>query len=85
MGLKILNTYLLIAIMALGFSFSQAATRQMEYLERGVVAVKVSNGVFLSWRLLATDAPNTQFKLYRGTTLVTTTSEIGRASCRERV
>lgn len=74
MGLKILNTYLLIAIMALGFSFSQAATRQMEYLERGVVAVKVSNGVFLSWRLLATDAPNTQFKLYRGTTLVTTTS-----------
>lgn len=74
MGLKILNTYLLIAIMALGFSFSQAATRQMEYLERGVVAVKVSSGVFLSWRLLATDAPNTQFKLYRGTTLVTTTS-----------
>lgn len=74
MGLKILNTYFLIAIMALGFSFSQAATRQMEYLERGVVAVKVSNGVFLSWRLLATDAPNTQFKLYRGTTLVTTTS-----------
>ncbi|PDO09188.1 MAG: hypothetical protein BLM47_13995, partial [Candidatus Reconcilbacillus cellulovorans] len=33
---------------------SAASARQMEFLNRGLVAVKVSNGVFLSWRLLGT-------------------------------
>lgn len=74
MGNIRLYQWVLVAFMLLGFSSSFAATRQMEYLDRGVVAVKVSNGVYLSWRLLASDAPNTEFKLYRGTTLVTTTS-----------
>lgn len=40
-------------------------TRQMEYLNRGLVAVKVSSGVYLSWRLLATDDPATAFNIYR--------------------
>lgn len=74
MGNIKLFQWVLVVFMLLGFSSSFAATRQMEYLDRGVVAVKVSNGVFLSWRLLASDAPNTEFKIYRGTTLVTTTS-----------
>lgn len=74
MGNIKLFQWVLVVFMLLGFSSSFAATRQMEYLDRGVVAVKVSNGVYLSWRLLASDAPNTQFKLYRDTTLVTTTS-----------
>lgn len=45
----------------------------MEFLNRGLVAVKVSNGVFLSWRLSGTDDKNTAFNIYRnGTTLVNT-------------
>lgn len=41
------------------------APRQMEYLERGVVAVQTDEGVFVSWRLLGTDPEGTTFNLYR--------------------
>lgn len=72
MGNIKLFQWVLVVFMLLGFSSSFAATRQMEYLDRGVVAVKVSNGVYLSWRLLASDAPNTEFKIYRSGTLIKT-------------
>jgi hypothetical protein len=40
--------------------------RQMEFLTRGVVAVRKSTGVvFVSWRLLGIDSPNVAFNLYR--------------------
>lgn len=42
----------------------------MEWLNRGVVAVKVNNGVFLSWRLLGTDPQDVEFNIYRNGTLV---------------
>jgi rhamnogalacturonan endolyase len=42
------------------------AQRQMEYLGRGVIAVHEGNHIFVSWRLLATDPPNTGFNIYRG-------------------
>ncbi|WP_256224197.1 rhamnogalacturonan lyase [Paenibacillus sp. 1_12] len=42
----------------------------MEKINRGVVAVKVSGGVFVSWRLLGTEAADTAFNLYRGSTKV---------------
>ncbi len=41
------------------------AARQMEWLNRGLVAVKTSGGVFLSWRVLGTDGEATGFNLYR--------------------
>jgi rhamnogalacturonan endolyase len=44
---------------------ARSAQRQMEKLDRGLVAVKISNGVFLSWRLLATDDPKIKFNVYR--------------------
>lgn len=47
-----------------------ASARQMESLKRGVVAVKVNNGVFVSWRLLGTEPDNIAFNLYRGSTKV---------------
>lgn len=47
-----------------------ASARQMESLNRGVVAVKVSNGVFVSWRLFGTEPDNIAFNLYRGSTRV---------------
>ncbi len=50
--------------LALGLGSAQAA-RQMEWLNRGLVAVKTTNGVFLSWRVLGTDGNTTGFNLYR--------------------
>jgi rhamnogalacturonan endolyase len=43
----------------------------MENLARGLVAVKTTNGVFLSWRSLGTDPANTAFNLYRDGNLIT--------------
>jgi len=40
-------------------------TRQMEKLDRGVVAVKTDKGVFISWRLLGTEELDTSFNVYR--------------------
>ena len=42
-----------------------AAPRQMEYLTRGLVASNVGSGMLVSWRLLGTDDPATEFSLYR--------------------
>jgi rhamnogalacturonan endolyase len=39
--------------------------RQMERLDRGLVAVKTAGGVFLSWRLLGSDPADIQFNLYK--------------------
>src|SRR5687768_9494142 len=45
------------------FAFAQ---RQMENLDRGVVAVRGATGkVFVSWRLLATDPNDMAFNVYR--------------------
>lgn len=52
---------------------SAASARQMEALNRGVVAVKVSNGVFVSWRMFGTEADSVSFNLYRGGTKVNAT------------
>ncbi len=43
------------------------AASQMEYLDRGLVAVRLdSSRVLLSWRLLGTDPADTTFHVYRG-------------------
>ncbi|WP_221444052.1 rhamnogalacturonan lyase [Paenibacillus sp. JGP012] len=42
-----------------------AGPRQMEFLDRGVVAVKTGSGVFVSWRLLGTEGSNVAFNVYR--------------------
>ena len=50
-----------------GFSGQAHAAnpRQMEYLDRGVVAVKTDTGVFVSWRLLGTEGSGVTFNVYR--------------------
>ncbi len=48
--------------------------RQMETLNRGVVAAYDGKGMLVSWRSLATDPANTTFKLYQNGSFVT---EIG--------
>lgn len=66
--------YSVFVLFLLLVSFSaNAISRQMEYLNRGAVAVKTTNGVFLSWRYLGTDNPQTGFNIYRDNTLITST------------
>ena len=49
-------------------------TRQMEYLDRGLVAVHVPDkGVFLSWRLLGTEDVKTAFNIYKNGKLLNKT------------
>lgn len=47
--------------------------KQIELLNRGAVAIQTSGGVFVSWRLLATDAAGTAFNVYRGSTKLNST------------
>ena len=58
-------------LISLTLSTSKALTRQMEYLTRSVVAVKVTGGVYLGWRFLGTDNPATGFNIYRNNILIT--------------
>ncbi|PZD94518.1 rhamnogalacturonan lyase [Paenibacillus sambharensis] len=59
---------------------SAANARQMEKLNRGLVAVKVNSGVFLSWRLLGTEAASTSFNVYRGSTKLNSSPVTGSTS-----
>ncbi|MEW4369811.1 cadherin-like beta sandwich domain-containing protein [Paenibacillus kandeliae] len=58
----------------------QLPPRQMEYLNRGLIAIQQPDGVYISWRLLGTDPDNVGFDLYRngkkvnGSPLRTTTN-----------
>lgn len=42
--------------------------KQVEKLGRGVIAIASDNGVFISWRSLATDVASMTFNVYRGAT-----------------
>ena len=52
----------------------------MEYLDRGVYAVKSGDGMFVSWRWNADDADDAEFQLYRDDQLVYV-SAAGKATC----
>lgn len=57
---------LLLVIAAMLLVVPLSAQRHMEYLDRGLVAIRTGdNSTFLSWRLLATDEYNVPFHLYR--------------------
>jgi fibronectin type 3 domain-containing protein len=44
---------------------SRYMVRQMEKLDRGLVAVQSSQGIYLGWRMLGTDPQEISFNLYR--------------------
>ena len=46
-------------------SSSSNKARQVESLDRGLVAFKSGNGIFLSWRLLGTESYDTNFAVYK--------------------
>jgi rhamnogalacturonan endolyase len=45
--------------------FTCRAQRQIENIDRGLLAVKVSHGVYLSWRVLGEEYPDAGYNLYR--------------------
>ncbi|MBQ6251008.1 RICIN domain-containing protein [Ruminococcus sp.] len=47
----------------------------MEYLDRGVYAVKSGSGMFVSWRWNADDADDAEFRLYRDDKLIYTSKK----------
>jgi hypothetical protein len=49
-----------------------AMTRNLEWLDRGVVAISSGGGVFVSWRLLGTDPSTISFNLYRDASQIAT-------------
>lgn len=65
MKLKSVITFLIFILLNQVSIESLNAQRIMEKLDRGAVAIKVNNGVFISWRLLATDSQNVSFNIYR--------------------
>jgi rhamnogalacturonan endolyase len=60
--------------------FCASAQRQMEYLDRGFVAVQQTTNAFLSWRLLASDPENISFNVYAGDRKLNSTA-ITNATC----
>ena len=85
-----------LACLMVHLTWSEQPARQMEQLDRGLVAVKQNYNVFLSWRMLGTDPDEIGFNIYRDGVKINSTPiydktntfdvhEIGRASCRERV
>lgn len=62
-GIKIFTLLVLVVLLS---GFQTFAQRQMESLDRGVVAVRTSgDSAFISWRLLGTEPDEIAFNLYR--------------------
>jgi rhamnogalacturonan endolyase len=58
----------LILIITLNMTGTALAQRQMEYLNRGVIAMRTaSDSAYISWRLLGTDKQDITFDIYRTT------------------
>jgi len=56
------------------------AQRQIEDIDRGLLAIKKGDGVYLSWRVLGHEYLGTAYNLYRGTSLLNTEPITG-ATC----
>ncbi len=63
----------LLFVVALLTTTSLFAQRITDKLDRGLVAMKVSNGIFLSWRILGEEYYDVSYNVYRDGTLLTTT------------
>ena len=55
-------------------------TSIMEYLDRGIYAVKSGSGMLVSWRFNADDADDAEFRLYRNDEMIFA-STTGKATC----
>lgn len=74
---KMLSLTVFFSFVAFAATESFAAPRQMEKLTRGLAVSNVGDGVLVSWRLLGSESPETEFNLYRDGTKIAT---IGKTS-----
>lgn len=58
-------------------AFTSQAQMPVERLNRGLIAIRQGPGYYLSWRLLGSEAYNTGFNVYRGTTKLNSAPVIG--------
>jgi rhamnogalacturonan endolyase len=66
--LNSMNMRCFIFLVAMTLATAVCAQRHMEHLGRGVIAIRQpEDRVFISWRILATDAANISFNVYRST------------------
>ena len=70
----------LVIISIYTYTFHINAQRQMESLNRGLVAIKVSNGVYISWRVLGTEWKDVSYNLYRDSKRLNATPITGATS-----
>src|ERR1044071_4618483 len=64
------RTLCLLLALAGVFTGTAQAAKQMENINRGVVAVSTGSGIYVGWRLLGTDPAGISFNVYRSGTLV---------------
>jgi rhamnogalacturonan endolyase len=70
-GFHLIRRKISLLLVFLLTSVALSAQYQMEYLGRGVVAVRTSSSqVYVGWRLLGTDPSGISFNVYRGTTKI---------------
>nr|WP_229446401.1 hypothetical protein [Massilia oculi] len=62
-----------IALLALACAACATPGRQLDPLDRGVVAIHTGDGNFVSWRALGPEDPATAFNLYRDGVRINTT------------
>ena len=63
-----------------GAQASSSCDQHLEKLNRGLVGVSTDGGVFLSWRLLATDDADISFDIFRDGNLVNTQGHLSAAT-----
>ena len=64
---------ILFIVVAFFTTMSMFAQRKIDKLDRGLVAMKVSNGIFLSWRVLGEEYYDVSYNVYRDGELITPT------------
>lgn len=66
---RMFTAVMLLVLLVMGASVcpvkAEGAARQMEALNRGLVAVKTDGGIFVSWRFLGTENASVLFNVYR--------------------
>lgn len=77
--LNVRNIVVLLLIMSIDLSplYTQ---RQMEKLNRGTLAVQVSDGVFISWRVTGSEWRNVSYNIYRGSEKINTAPITGASN-----
>ena len=65
-----MNKKVILSAAIVGAALTGAAAQQAETLDRGAIALKTEQGVFVSWRAFATDAKLVSYDVYRDGTKV---------------